>query len=292
MGSKMKKLYALLIAATLATVAAAAPQLTDNGAHKTTSEEVGGVQTVAAEEQQDGSQQQQQSTPEELWHRGNTLYAAGDYNGALVAYDSIAAQHLVSSKLYYNIANAYFKAGNIGEAILYYHKAEKLAPNDGDIAYNLAYANSFVKDKIEAVPEFVGRRAARSVGDLLSPNGWGVVSIVMLALWLVAGVWLVVARKRKIRKMAFALAVVLSVLTLGTMAIGGAEKQQQKNENQGIVLWSAAAVKASPDRTSKDLFILHEGTKVELVGEYGSWVEVRIADGNKGWMSSEAIGVI
>ena len=61
---------------------------------------------------------------ESIWERGNTLYTAGDYNGALAVYDSIQKEGLVSAKLFYNMGNANFKSGKIGEAILYYNKAQ------------------------------------------------------------------------------------------------------------------------------------------------------------------------
>lgn len=232
------------------------------------------------------------SSADELWVRGNTLYAAGDYNGALMAYDSIASQGLESAKLYYNMAGAYFKSSKLGEAILYYNKAAKLRPTDGDIAYNLAYANSFVKDKIDVVPEMLTVRVVRSVGRLLSPSGWGILSLVMLGLTAAAVVALVVSRRRKVRKGFFVVAVIMGAITLVAVAVGGAERRRLLSHDEAVVLWSAAAVKASPDRASKDIFILHEGTKVELKGEYGAWRQVRIADGNEGWIAAEAVGEI
>ena len=53
----------------------------------------------------------------------------------------------------YNLANAYFKVGRYGKAILYYNRALRLAPGDAEIRYNLDVANTFTKDKIAVVPE-------------------------------------------------------------------------------------------------------------------------------------------
>ena len=124
---------------------------------------------------------------QEQWSRANTLYTAGDYNGAVATYDSIVNEGLVSTRLYYNLANAYFKSGKLGEAILYYNKAAKLSPNDDDVAYNLAYAQSFIKDKIESVPTSGVARVVGGVGNLMGADAWGVVSLVLLGLSLVFG---------------------------------------------------------------------------------------------------------
>ena len=229
---------------------------------------------------------------EQQWQRANTLYTAGDYNGAVMVYDSIVGEGVVSHKLFYNLANAYFKSGKVGEAILYYHKAAKLAPNDDDIAYNLAYAQSFTKDNIEELPRSFVSNAIESVRNLMSSNAWAVLSLVLLALGLACGVVFVVAARRSVRKSTFVGAVVLMVATLICVAFGGAERREILSTDEAVVLSSAAAVKSSPERTSKDLFILHEGTKVEVLDSFGEWREIRIADGNKGWIQHSAIALI
>lgn len=229
---------------------------------------------------------------ERQWERANTLYTAGDYNGAVATYDSIVNEGLVSSRLFYNLANAYFKAGKVGEAILYYNKAAKLAPNDDDVAYNLAYAESFIKDKIESVPSSAIGKVTEGVGNLLSANGWGVVSLVLLALSLGCGILYVVLSRRSARKGAFTVAVVSAALMVVAVAFGAGERKDILSADEAIVLSSAAAVKSSPERTSKDLFILHEGTKVEVLDTFGTWREIRIADGNKGWIQQSAIALI
>ncbi len=229
---------------------------------------------------------------ETLWNRANTLYAAGDYNGALMVYDSIGNAGWASAKLFYNMGNAYFKSGKIGEAILYYNKAQKLAPADGDVAYNLAYANSFVKDKIDVVPEFFLKEWLSKVSNLMSSDAWAIFSLVALALTLTFGLIYLLGAKRKVRKAGFVVALVGAVVMLTTASFAAAERRDVLNCSEAVVVSSAAAVKSSPDRTSKDISILHEGTKVEVLDTYGAWNEIRIADGNKGWISSSAIIVI
>ncbi|MBQ3071638.1 MAG: tetratricopeptide repeat protein [Tidjanibacter sp.] len=234
----------------------------------------------------------QPTSVETLWERGNTLYAAGDYNGALAVYDSIQKEGWASAKLFYNMGNAYFKGGQLGEAILHYHKAQKLAPADDDVAYNLAYANSFVKDKIEVVPEFFLKVWFSKVGNLMSSNAWAVCSLVALALTLIAGLVYVLGAKRSVRKGGFVVGIVCGVLTLVMVAFGGAERRDVLDCSEAVVVSSAAAVKSSPDRTSKDIFILHEGTTVKVLDTFGAWNEIRIADGNEGWIASSAIRVV
>ena len=227
-----------------------------------------------------------------LWQRAGTLYTAGDYNGALMVYDSISGAGWASAKLFYNMGNAYFKSGKIGEAILYYNKAQKLAPADSDVAYNLAYANSFVKDKIEVVPEFFLNEWFSALGNTMSSDSWAILSLVALALTLTFGLVYLLGAKRRVRKGGFVVALVAAVVMLITGGFAAAERRDILDCSEAVVVSSAAAVKSSPDRTSKDIFILHEGTKVKVLDTYGAWNEIRIADGNEGWISSSAIIVI
>lgn len=50
--------------------------------------------------------------------------------------------------------------------------------------------------------------------------------------------------------------------------------------------------KSSPNQNSTDLFILHEGTKVEISDRLNGWCEITIADGKKGWMECSTFETI
>lgn len=227
-----------------------------------------------------------------LWERGNHLYSAGDWNGAVATYDSIVNEGWESADLYYNLAGANFKAGKKGKAILNYYRAQRLAPSDDDIAYNLAYAESFVKDKIEAVPEFALSRWMGSVGRVMSSDKWGVCALVCLGVTLAAAGFYLLSARRRVRKAGFVVALVMLVATILSLSFGADARQALTNQDKAVVLSTAAVVKASPEKSGKDLFILHEGTKVEVLDAFGEWSEIRIADGNEGWIRTSAIEVI
>lgn len=231
-------------------------------------------------------------SPDVLWERGNRLYAAGDYNGAFAAYDSICEAGWQSGKLFYNMGNACFKSGNLGEAILYYNKAHKFMPSDDDVAYNLAYANSFVKDKIDVVPQFFLSAWLDRVRNVMSSDSWAVLSLALLALTLAAGLVYFLGMRRRVRKAGFVFALVAAFFTILTLSFAAVERKDILDCSEGVVVSSAAAVKSSPDRASKDIFILHEGTKVVLLDTFGAWSEIRIADGNEGWIASSSVSVI
>ncbi|NJM15023.1 MAG: SH3 domain-containing protein [Bacteroidales bacterium] len=61
------------------------------------------------------------------------------------------------------------------------------------------------------------------------------------------------------------------------------------NNNTAIVMMPSVPIKSSPNVSGNDLFILHEGTKVEILDKVGSWKQIKIADGNKGWIMENDI---
>jgi tetratricopeptide (TPR) repeat protein len=224
-----------------------------------------------------------------IWDRANTDYVNGNYAGSIVRYDSIAVMDVESSRLYYNLGNAHFKAGHIGLSILNYHRALRLAPSNGDIKYNLAIADSYVKDNIERVPEFFVVKWFRAVRMLLGGDGWAWASIVALAAALALTLVYLLASGLFRRKSGFYGAILLFALAICSAIFASIDRV---GSSQAVVVEGAVPVKSSPGETSKEIFVIHEGTTVEILDRLDDWREIVIADGNKGWVRATAITVI
>lgn len=52
---------------------------------------------------------------------------------------------------------------------------------------------------------------------------------------------------------------------------------------------STVTVKASPRNTGTDLFIIHEGLKVQIIDALDNWYEIRLSDGKQGWMQQKDV---
>ena len=227
--------------------------------------------------------------PDDMWEQANNLYMNGDFAAAARLYEQIADEGLFSAKLYYNLANAYFRTGENTKAILYYNRALLLAPNDDDIRHNLAIAESLTKDSIEEVPEFFIKSWVRNVRNSLDERMWTLLSILLFAAALALGVLFILAIRTGVRKGAFYGTVAAALLFIVATSFAASQRRAMLNREQAIVMSTAAPVKSSPDRSATDLFVLHEGTKVRVTGTLDRWSEVVIADGKKGWIESDKI---
>lgn len=170
-------------------------------------------------------------------------------------------QGYISGRLFYNLGNAYFKAGELGRAVLNYNRAQKLMPYDKDVTYNLAVANGYVKDKIDTVPEFFLSRWIKAWRSSLDSNTWAARSLVLLAVAL-AGVLVFLLEERSgWRKVGFVAAVVFTVLFVFAVVFAAVEKRELTQASEAIVMVQAASVKSAPEKEGSDIFILHEGTE-------------------------------
>ena len=226
---------------------------------------------------------------EQLWDMANTAYNEGNFEKAAATYEQILSQNLHSAALYYNLANAYFKQGELGKALLNYNRASRIAPGDEDIRHNQEYAEKMTKDSIEKIPEFFLTTWLRSVRGAMSCTAWTVLSIVMLAVALVMALLYLLAQRMSLRKVGFYTMAVALLLFVATSVFAISERNQLVGHTEAIVMSTAASVKSSPDRSATELFVLHEGTKVSIGATTEGWAEVRIADGRKGWIEDKRI---
>lgn len=228
-----------------------------------------------------------------LWTAGVQAYTDGKFSDASAAWTSIEESGQKSAKLYYNLGNAWFKQGNYPKAILNYERALRLDPSYSDARYNLEFTSNFVQDKIEPVPEFILKSVARKVCYVMGSNAWAVISLVLHAAALVMGLLFLLGSSVGKRRAGFYCGIVLLLLSAGALSFSIWQKSDSVKTDTAIVMSPVSSVKSSPSSgSSKDLFVIHEGTKVTILDEVGSWKNIALADGRQGWITSNELEVI
>lgn len=228
-----------------------------------------------------------------LWTAGVQAYTDGKFSDASAAWTSIKESGQKSAKLYYNLGNAWFKQGNYPKAILNYERALRLDPSYSDARYNLEFTSNFVQDKIEPVPEFILKSVARKVCYVMGSNAWAVIFLVLLAAALMMGLLFLLGSSVGKRRAGFYCGIVLLLLSAGALSFSIWQKSDSVKTDTAIVMSPVSSVKSSPSSgSSKDLFVIHEGTKVTILDEVGSWKNIALADGRQGWITSNELEVI
>lgn len=234
----------------------------------------------------------QMTNAESIVEAGNQAYSSADYNTAVSQYESVLRSGFESSGLYFNLGNAYFKLNNIPEAILYYEKAAKLDPTDENIKFNLALANSRIIDKMEPLPEFFLRTWYKSIMNTFSSDRWAIIALAGFILALIGVALFIVSNSVFLRKISFWSGILLFGIMLLSLIFSAGEYRDYSRHNSGIIFTPTVTVKSSPNEASVDLFVIHEGTKVFITDLVEGWSEVRLANGNVGWVKTETFRTI
>ena len=228
-----------------------------------------------------------------LWSKGVQAYTDGRWSECTESLKALESVGVVSPELYYNLGNAYFKSGDYPHAILYYERTLKISPSFEDARINLDFANSLIRDKIDAVPEFVLKSWARKVCYLMPSDFWALISIVLFAAALALFLVFRLGASRGLRRTGFYCSIVALILSASSFGMAQWQRNSYLKADGAIVMKPVASVKSSPSRdSSKDLFVLHEGTKVTVLDTVGEWKNISLSDGRQGWIEESDMEMI
>ena len=228
-----------------------------------------------------------------LWNSANQAYVEGRWGDAVTDYELISGMGLESAALYGNTGDAYFKEGNVPMAILFYERALKLDPSYSDARYNLELMNSMIQDRIDPVPDFILKVWAKDICYIMDSDAWAACFLVLLALTLGLVLLFLLAPTAAGRRTGFFTGIVTLLLAVASLSFSFWQKNDYMSADEAIVMRPVTSAKSSPSaEASKDLFILHEGTKVTILDSVGSWNNIELADGRQGWIPSADITVI
>jgi tetratricopeptide (TPR) repeat protein len=224
-----------------------------------------------------------------LVKKAQLCYSEQDYDCAAQAWEAVVVQGARCPVLFYNLGNAYFKKGEIAKSILYYEKALLRKPNCPDTKENLAIANTYQIDKINAIPEFVVGRIYRSAASQLSATAWAVISAILFAALFASAALYLLASSVAGKKAGFFGAAGLLGFFFLAVSFAHVRKQQIQNSGFAIVMAASVKLRSAPDASGTELVIVHEGLKIKHYETVGQWIKAKLPDGSVGWVRIEDI---
>ena len=224
--------------------------------------------------------------------KANDYYQKSDYENAIVTYEGLVKKGATSAEVYYNLGNCYFKTGNVAKTILNYERARKLAPDDEDIDFNIRIAQLKVIDRMDAVPEIFYKRWMKAAASLFSSDTWSKILIVNAWILFVFLALYITGRSSGLKKFSFVMTFIMIILGVFSFIFSHQSYTMTELDQKAIVMSPSVYVKSSPDEKGTDQFIIHEGTRIDVLDEIGEWKKIRIANGSVGWLKMEAIEVI
>jgi tetratricopeptide (TPR) repeat protein len=229
---------------------------------------------------------------EAILDEAKDAYMNEEYAYAAEKYEEIISLGYESPYLYYNLGNAYFKDNKFGRAILNYERAQKLAPSNEEIKHNLKIANARIVDKVEPVPLIFYERWWKSIVNWQNADNWAKTGIILLFLFFTAAAFYLFARTLFIKKISFYLGFLLLFVCAFSFVFANNYHKINLSDNTAIVMTMRSTAKSSPSENSNDVFVIHEGTKVKITNNLGLWVEIKLANGNIGWIKKDVLVII
>jgi tetratricopeptide (TPR) repeat protein len=287
----MKLLFSILL--TVASLASVNAQTTDSVAAAETVEPVAAVQGDSLAAPAPEAAEPKVFTAEELAAQADSAYSKDSYAQAEALYLQALKAGGSSSTLFYNLGNAYYRQGNLGKAIVNYERALKLDPTNSDARANLEFVNSKITDKQIDNGSYMYSLWERLVG-LFTANTWAVLSLILFTLFIGGAATYIFASGIAVKKAAFFGGLIVLVFTIGSTIVAFSAADRVNSNSQAIILAPSSQLSTSPREVrsqSEQAFLLHEGTKVEIIdsianpGE-GMWYEVVVGRGERAWVKA------
>lgn len=223
----------------------------------------------------------------------DSAYAQENYTEAAQIYQALIDSLGESAVLYYNLGNCFFRQDSIARAILNYERARLLDPTDDDLAFNLEMARTKTVDKVAPANDMFFVTLFRSLVLSMTVRGWKMLGICAFVLMLVGAAVYLFAPALTAKKIGFTAAVLLLIICIFANIAAAQQRSQVQHRTGAILMAPSAVVKSTPSASGTDLFILHEGTHVQIVDDsMRDWVEVQMSDGKEGWLQRNEIEVI
>lgn len=226
---------------------------------------------------------------EKLFETAKAAYKAEAYRDAIRDWKKILDDGEHSAALYFNLGNAYYKLNEIGPSIYYYEKALQLEPSDRDIKNNLAFAENARVDAIEPLPKTLFATWHQKVSGIMSYNGWAISSIVFSSLFVLLFLIYYFSVSERKKRFFFVSSIITVFFLISAISLAFITYSDAVNDKPAIIFSESVDVKDAPSVGGEISFVIHEGTKVQILDQDAEWVRIKLADGKDGWILSSAL---
>ena len=225
-----------------------------------------------------------QTTPELLFNEGNKAYNAGNYENAISLYGQTLKMGKHSAEVYYNLGNANYRLNKVAESVYYFEKAKLMRPKDRDIITNSAFANNMTIDAIEKIPVSQIDQIRNSIIETFSFDLWTFFTVILLWIFTILFLAYLFFIRARLKRIFFFSSLSILLLFILSFSITYSIDQNEKNKKFAILFSKQTDIWSEPNQQADRLFVLHEGTKMQLLDSLEEWQKIKIANGSEGWI--------
>ncbi|NNC84604.1 MAG: tetratricopeptide repeat protein [Bacteroidia bacterium] len=227
-----------------------------------------------------------------LFELANLKYQEGKHDSSALLYSQIIDMGYISHELHFNAGNAFYKTGDFSNAILNYERALKTEPGNTDYLHNLKLANDNIVDRLGQPSLVFYEEAWQKFLSTSSANTRGIIGVVLLWIAVILFALYLFMNNSGIKKISFFGTLCSLIIGFLFLFIAFIQHNKEQSNQHAIIFAESEYVKSSPNDESKNLFLLHSGTKVKVIGELNDWKQVKLPNGNSGWIIKSAVEII
>jgi tetratricopeptide (TPR) repeat protein len=227
-----------------------------------------------------------------LFNKATEAYNQGRYDDAISNYEEILESGKHSAALYFNLGNSHYKKNEIAPSIYYYEKALLLEPGDPEIKNNLRFARNMTLDAITPLPQTDLQRFYQRLVFALSLDGWAYVGIFFVLLFVGTYLFFLASDTPNRKRIGLIASLVSLMLAIVCTSLSYLQYRAYRKDQPAIVFAREIPVRAEPNERSSSAFLLHEGTRVQVLDSLDQWRKIQLADGQNGWITAESIRLL
>ncbi|MCC6724347.1 MAG: SH3 domain-containing protein [Saprospiraceae bacterium] len=226
---------------------------------------------------------------EALFVAGNKAYKSKEYDKAAQAYQQLINDGYKTADLEYNLGNAWYRQGSIGQAVLHYERALVLDAKHDAAAKNLAFIRSKINAEIEPLPEFFLTRWWHSARAGMGASSMGILALVCWWAGFGALTFRVLGKTRNHKKWGLIAGLSLLIISILPLGLAWSSMAYQKNSEQAILVQKTAILRSSPEENAQEVETVAEGTKLNQIKKMEGWWQVSLENGEIGWLPENAM---
>ena len=226
------------------------------------------------------------------FEKATAAYTDGAFNEAIDLYNTILDNGQHSAALYYNLGNSYYKLNDIPNSIYYYEKALLLSPKDPEILNNLGYAQQMTLDAIDTMPETGLSKFYNSILHTLTFDQWAYLSVLFICLFVFLYILFYYSEYSFRKRWAFIGSTTALIVAIISVVFAFITFNDFNANKPAIIFSDEIEIQAEPNTSSDTVFVLHAGTKVNVLEELKDWKKIKIIDGKTGWIPSNNLKLL
>jgi len=225
---------------------------------------------------------------QKFFFEGNGYYENGKYADAAAAYEKIIDDGYANGAVCYNLAGAYFKAGDLGRAILNYERAKYFMPRGADLTQNYRFARRKMKRTVSPRKEMWLWKPVRIYSSFFTVRELMWIASGMYFLILIVIAAGVIFPKMRRHRLIPIIALIAGILFTSFCVVVKAKEIS----SAAVVMVSETSAFFGPFDSATKFFTLYEGMPVEVLKSKDDWLKVRRRDGKSGWIKEDKVQLV